>query len=298
VVIVCEQIFFRVWTGDWLYKVHALGGAYGANPTEEYPVTLWSVTFYLRSVIFDTTVSGLWGWLLLAGLLASHQRVREMRLLLTWCVVFFVFLQLGTTNPADWNLFPQQPRYIAPAVVLLFIPLAATIIALANASGSASTRAAVAIGLFALVMHGVGEARTRMQSGLYSFEIPAAAGQVLAMQDTSARWKDKPVIVPDQTLRKLPHDLRARAAHWTQLPVDVFSGESAAICSGGCLVLVPSRVPGENVSAGYPSLELIANLTSPVSSMDRLLKKMPVGLLQRRAQEMHVGQLFRCCRTN
>src|SRR5207249_881952 len=89
-----EYPFFRVWTGDWLYRHRALAVVYGPGGTitAETRLSLGTLIYYPREVLLNPAVTGLFGWLLLIAALRALRRVSESQVIALWIICFFAFL--------------------------------------------------------------------------------------------------------------------------------------------------------------------------------------------------------------
>lgn len=289
IVVILEHVFYAVWTGDWLYKYHALFGAYGPGGEGRVPVSLGALIYYPRQVLANFEVSGFFGWLLIIGLLASGRKVRCWQLVFAWSALFFVFLQFGSSGVSEYSLLPMQPRYVGPFVVLLFIPLGLTVRRLTTESPL--RRSGTAVLFSAIVYHGAIVARERMSLGLYYTALPASVTALLG--DPSNRVRH--VVVPPDFRRTLPSDLRSGTSHWREADIKAFVMDDAASTAEPCpcTVLIPEMPSTSDLRDWLVNVGLQGRpVVVPISPLDVLLNKARLPSLNARAQTRVVGHLF------
>jgi hypothetical protein len=295
-VFLLEYPFFHLWTGDWLYRHHALGAVYGAGGTQEFPFWLGKIVYYI-SVVFDPFVSGLFGWLFLVALASSSLRnVRNPLLIALWTLAFYVFLQFAPTGLNPYQTLPMQPRYTLPIVVLLFFPLGCLLARLCEASvlrGTGTALLIVAIGVQAMSV-----AHLRIADGLYHSDMPRSVEAVLNATDKD--WPKQPGISV-LTFRKLPPDVQRRVEHWPRI-----DWPKAVRCDDGETWLLPVEavlVPRiEILGAEDPALlcavrwlerhAVVRNIVVPVTQIDRFLARAPIQRIRNRASMRPVGRLY------
>ena len=293
-VVLAEHLFYWRWTGDLLYKYHALAPAYGAQGTERLPVSPGRLLYYLNRVLADTNQVGLFGWLLLAGGIACWRMVRHRLLIVLWTATFYVFLQFGTSSLSSYRLLPMQPRYVGPIVILLFCLLGQAIHELATKSvlGRWGTAALVA----GILFQGFAVARVALAGGLYSADVPLSAVAYLGRERPGF-----PVFVPVQYRERLPLDLR-EAGPWQEVDIaDWLRANGRRSCSPSCSIMLPFRwaspVGREAGRAGVVAELTRAggraeSLSVPLTPLDQMLASAPLARARSWARVRPVSELW------
>jgi hypothetical protein len=209
-----ELPFFRAWTGDPMYRGHAIQSVYGAGGliTEETTMGWGDLVYYPKSVFFNPAVNGLFGWLTLIAVARSLPQMREARFIVLWSVVFFVYLQWGSTTLARYQPLPMQPRYSQPMIILLFLPLGRWLLDLAK-SPSFGTIGTVVL-LAGVTLQGVLVAQESSARGLYSADLPRAIERTFALQAEGAVGR---VALPEEVSERLPPYLVTRTESWPKV---------------------------------------------------------------------------------
>jgi hypothetical protein len=296
VLTILEVAFFASWTGDGLYRYRVTTGGLNAAPVAG--ITFGSFLYYLRDVVASFAVSGMYGWMLAIGLIASLDEVKENRLILLWTAVFFVFLQFASTSTQEYRPLPMQPRYVGPIVVLLFFPLGRTLVRLA---GTSPLRGPGTIVLAtAVLIHGIGITRGRLAEGVYLFDVVSSAIEVQYDSRLRGLVAMRSVLVPHGFLVRLPLDLKPADFPWEELPEKALGGDLAARVTPTCrCVLVMPRVWSEEAVPRLARSELQSTeIRRPITHADRLLASAPRSWgwlgerLNRAAVERVVGRLY------
>jgi len=295
-----EYPFFRLWTGDWLYRHRALHTVYGAGGLVTREVPNWYPglsLYYLRDVLFNPNESGLFGWLLLIAALRVLRTVKESRFIVCWSLGFFAFLQFGSTTLTRYQPLPMQPRYVHPFVILLFIPFGLWIVALSRSVHLRRLGTALFVG--GIVVQGISIAEIASARGLYFDTFPRAVEQTLSMQ---ARGAIGPVAVLKPVHDRLPPDLRQRIRSWPK--IDVLTGlpavELQQLQRARIALLMPNGVDRlQSPTVNYAELErwLLNNARAAVvedgrTFLDRFWLSTRIALLSRRATSVPVGHLY------
>jgi len=281
-----EYPFFRIWTGDWLYHHHALAAEYGEVGAQQREAVLnrdW-LLYYLDQVLLKRSVSGFWGWLGLASLFLPSRETRDRAFLLVWAVVFFLYLQYGTTDLSHYNPVPRQPRYIEPVFIGFCVTLAALAVPLAR-RGRAGWVAGV-LALAGLAVHSGRAARMRLAADVYHADRPRAVAAARLVNDSTG------LIIPNWLPTRLPVDWRSFGTPMDSLGICARLARPAeAGISDGAALLLPDRwTRGRHGCAISPGWA-VEPLRWPVAGIDRLLAGTGIEQLKSLAQTRHVGDL-------
>jgi len=294
-----EYPFFRLWTGDWMYRHHVLRGIYGPGgkiSTEEH-VTSSSLLYYSRGVLLNPAICGLFGWLLLIGALYALRKVKEAKFIAIWSVAFFLFLQFGSTTISRYQPLPMQPRYALPIVVLLFIPLGKW---LADVVGSPQFGpVGTALLLAALTLQGVMAVDADAAQGLYSANIPRAVQRTLGMARIELPCG---IALPKALVSYLPPDLKIRTDCWSKLELNqhLDISELGQLRDRHIAILIPNdlaRIP--SAQTDYPVLMTWLNqnavsvpVADGVAFLDRFYLATGISALKRRAKTAVIAKLY------
>jgi hypothetical protein len=294
-----EYPFFRLWTGDWLYRHHVLQVVYGpdgrAMAGERF--TFGTLIYYPRDVLFNPAVCGLFGWLLLIAAIYALRRVREAKFIVVWSIAFFVFLQYGSTTLSRYQPLPMQPRYVHPMIILLFIPLGRW---LADVADSAPFgRIGCALLLAAVSLQGMIAVEADAAQGLYSANLPRAVERTLAMQGNEPPCR---VALPEVVNAHIPPDLRKRTDCWPKIELSgSFSAvDFAQLRERHIALLIPNDLVRVSSPVGrYPVLVSWLDQHArrvPVEDgetfLDRFYLATGIKILQRRATSVVIARLY------
>jgi len=116
-----EYVFHAWWTQDALYRHHASQESFGAGGIHVRPFALKSLLFYPASLLLTWWDTGLFGWLLLAGLVFALRVRGALMLPVLWVVLLGLFLTFGSTSLTDYRPIPKQIRFLPMLTALSFV---------------------------------------------------------------------------------------------------------------------------------------------------------------------------------
>ncbi len=115
-VIAGEMVGFWLWTGDPLFRVRQVQQfqiAIGREAGKFNPL------FYVREAFHLGSLLGLHGYLLALGIVLALVRGWKVAALpLIWCLVFGVYLSVGSASLTRYIPLPQSARYFQPVLVM------------------------------------------------------------------------------------------------------------------------------------------------------------------------------------
>jgi hypothetical protein len=294
-----EYLFFRLWTGDWMYRHHVLNVMYGPGgkiASEEH-VSWRSLIHYPREVIFNPAISGLFGWLLLIAVICALRKVKEANFIALWSVIFFLFLQYGSTTLTRYQPLPMQPRYIQPMIILLFVPLGRW---LADLVASPSFgRIGTALLLIAVSLQGIMVVEAESSTGLYFANLPRAVERTLATRGNELGCN---VAMPLAVDTHLPPQLRNLTQCWPKIDLNrVFNpAEFEQLRDRKVAILIPNDLARlSSTRENYQALKtwLDQNARSvPIEDgetfLDRFFLASDVPILRRNAKTVAIANLY------
>jgi hypothetical protein len=206
--------------------------------------------------------------------------VSDRGVLLGWFLLFFLFLQFGSTDWRHYNRVPQQPRYVTLIVVPMIVILGGWLwrIMVTGMLG----RIGVATLLLATAWQNLRTARTIMGGAVFWQSIPLALG---AARPLIAHSGTDMMVLPGAAVELLPRFIRSTVA-----PRD-----SASLCqllgappAGDAAVLLPSPW-NERLGCEVNRSWFVERLEGPATVLDQAMKSGPVPPLRHRAQMKDVG---------
>jgi hypothetical protein len=288
-----EHAFFRIWTGDWLYRYRALTTTYGTGPLSVTPLSLGRFTYYSNALL-NPAVSGMLGPLAVLGAVAVLRGIPHRGIILLWSAAFFVFLQFGSTGLSTYKPLPLQLRYMHPIIILLFIPVG---VMLRDLARHRPLRVTGAVTLLALLsIHALAIARDQ-SGGLYYSDIPRSVRHGIHLQ---AQGLVSTMTLPADALRRLPVDMRRAVTGWTTVTLlDGLDQEDTDALVTSEAFLLPHVL--ELKVLDHATLDVLDSLRqsrrveqvlAAATPLDRLLHAAPLSIVARRARFTRVGALY------
>jgi hypothetical protein len=116
-----EVALFWLWTGDPLYRFRAVAeGMKRIEPSQTLSAfSLREAAFYLIAASNARDAFGIHFYLVtVAVLLGLNRRNRALEFPLVWCLVFGLFLSVGSLSLRQYIMPPHRPRYFLPVAVM------------------------------------------------------------------------------------------------------------------------------------------------------------------------------------
>lgn len=292
-----EYPFFHAWTGDWLYKHKSLAAVYGdGGRWQGGPVSgVKGLVYYPAQMLFNPSTFGLFGWLLVIGVVMALGKFRESGFIVVWSACFFLFLQYGSTSLLHYTPIPKQWRYINPMVVLLFLPAGRWLseVYISSIMG----RAATVILTLGIGVNGILAANNRAAEQLFNESVPRSVQTVRTMQ---MEGKCEEVVIPQWSADVLDFESRKAIQDWQRVDLsDGLSVEEMTLLTDKQIALLIPEIMWWHMSKEATAQQLRQWLNRnakmyPVqdwrSPIDRLLAR--VGLLRSMAQKAVIGHLY------
>ncbi len=294
-----EYPFFRIWTGDWLYRHEALSQVYGPGGAlaAQRHVYWGTFVYYLRGVLLNPAIAGMFGWLLLIAALRAPRHVREAKFIGVWSLCFFVFLQFGSTTLKQYQPLPMQARYVAPMIIWLFVPLGRWLADLTVSAPVGPLGVAVLLG--GVSLQGVMAVEARAADGIGFAGLPRSVERTLAMR---AEGVIGAVALPDTVERRLPPDLRQQTVDWPKinLAAGITDAELCRFREQGIALLLPldlAKLPSVADEYGPLATWLDARarnlaVADGLTFIDRFLLRSRIATLQRRATTVTIANIY------
>ncbi len=294
-----EYLFFRLWTGDWMYRHHVLNVMYGPGgkiASEEH-VSWRSLVYYPHEVIFNAAISGLFGWLLLIATIYALRKVKESKFIALWSIVFFLFLQYGSTTLTRYQPLPRQPRYIQPMLILLFIPLGRWLADLAASPSFGCIGTALL--LIAVSLQGIMAVEAESSTGLYFANLPRAVERTLAMRGNELGCN---VAMPLAVDTHLAPQLRDLTQCWPKIDLSrgFIPSDFEQLRDRKVAILIPNDLARLSATReNYPALKAWLDQHArsvPIEDgetfLDRLYLASGVKILRRNAKMVAIANLY------
>ncbi|HUW81934.1 MAG TPA: glycosyltransferase family 39 protein [Phycisphaerae bacterium] len=116
-----EYVFHAWWTQDALYRHRASQQSFGSGGIHAVPFTWKALLFYPATLLLGWQEMGVFGWLLLAGLVFALRVRGALMLPVLWVVLVGLFLTFGSTSLTEYQPVPKQTRFLPMLTALLFV---------------------------------------------------------------------------------------------------------------------------------------------------------------------------------
>ncbi|MFQ5490009.1 MAG: glycosyltransferase family 39 protein, partial [Phycisphaerae bacterium] len=227
-----DFIVLHAATGDWLYRVHAAQASFGQGGLHHQGFSWGKLLYYPYTLLVRQSATGLYGWLLLAGLIWALGRRPRYRLVLIWTALSWLFMEFGSTSPTSYQPMPKGIRLMAPMTVLLFIPWAELAVMVAKALRRA--RWAFYAGVIGVLYHGLFTANQAAQPLYWADHSRSVHAAVIAQ----ARDDTPPLMLPQSVYRNLSP---ADQAAFVNLDRIDLSGQSKDLPTPGSMLYATRR---------------------------------------------------------
>ena len=246
---------------------------------------LTGLTYYLKDVLLNPDLSGLVGALAVVAAVGIRSGLRDRGLVIGWVILFFLFLQYGSSDLRHYNRVPQQARYVEPILVGLCVPLGVLLRRLGEPD--LLRRAGLAVLLGFIAVQGMIQARTRMMHQVYWEAMPASVLHALSAR----RAESDTIIVADWTRIYLTPGIRS-GVHQIDSAAVCRVLESAPPANTGTVVVLPERRGPGHACTIAPGWQVTA-IREPVTFGDRALARLPWRVLSSRASVRVMGAVAR-----
>ncbi len=192
-----EYTFHAWWTQDALYRHHASQASFSGGGIHVVPFSWKALLFYPVTLLLGWQETGLFGWLLLAGLIFALRVRGALMLPVLWVVLLGLFLTLGSTSLTEYHPVPKHSRFLPMLTALLFVAVGGLWEYIWRAAGG--VRVCLGLLLAGIVAGGILAAGANGKP-LFWGDFPLAVERAVALRRADAC---PPLLIPEMVYGKL-----------------------------------------------------------------------------------------------
>jgi 4-amino-4-deoxy-L-arabinose transferase-like glycosyltransferase len=192
-----EYVFHAWWTQDALYRHQASQASFDDGGIHVVPFSWKSLLFYPVTLLLGWQQTGVFGWLLLAGLVFALRVRGPLMLPVLWVVLLGLFLTFGSTSLTDYQPIPKQIRFLPMLTALLFVAVGGLWEYIWRAAGG--VRVCLGVLLAGIVGAGILAANANGRP-LYWGDFPLAVERAVALRGADACPS---LVIPEMVYGKL-----------------------------------------------------------------------------------------------